>query len=331
MLTKKSKNKKTSKSKEKISLKRKSNSKLKLKKNIKKQSIKKRKSKKVKENQEKNLLYLLLAVLIVSLVIFFYLGNNQPELTKIQSNLANNQILSNVNLEPNIEIILDENNSRWVYNSLNSYADCVVSYVNDEIDFKKRIGIIKPNSKKEIFEINDNYSLKIICQKRDNINISICEYSTFELYDAALKNNKLLQCMDYYNDIPYQYYCAALISKNLKYCEMIYDKPRRVQCLAFNQKNSELCNELNGFDRDWCFKDLATNWNDEQLCEKIINENFKGSCLAVIKNEVNFCMNLNDEFIESCIIQLGESSHDKSYCENLVNSENCYEKLAWLN
>ena len=240
--------------------------------------IKKKKSKINKKDlnkSEENLLFLLLAVLTVSLVIFFYLGNEKAEPVQIFQDygVQEDNIQNNILSELKVKIITDGNNSLIIKNEFEQYADCLI--FNSNNNFVRQVGIIKPNSQKIISNLRYSSQFKLDCQYKNNwdfsLNVSDCEHSTFELCSVAAQNEQLIQCMDEFNDIPYQYFCVALISENISYCEFINEFPRKIHCLAYNQKNPDLCNKLNGTFRDWCYQDLAINWNSENLCDEIQN------------------------------------------------------------
>lgn len=195
-------------------------------------------------------------------------------------------------------------------------AECVAVFEQG----KMPLGTFGPGMVRDV-NLNVLWNLeKIDCIWQD-IDVSGCEDTSLALCPYK-HEQQLAECMDY--DIPYQHFCAALITKNSSLCGFIYEEPRMTHCYAYIDKKPELCGSLT-VGRDWCYQDFAMNTGRKELCDFIVNKQKAQSCLSVVTGDMDLCKSLSDNI--GCLVHFIEASGDSSLCEFANDKEYCYDNL----
>jgi hypothetical protein len=69
---------------------------------------------------------------------------------------------------------------------------------------------------------------------------------------------------------------SALKEKNLKYCSLIANKDRKIECFGIIKRNSGYCDMIT--DKDLKNKCLSVALSDDSLCNKIKSTTIKHEC-----------------------------------------------------
>jgi len=203
-------------------------------------------------------------------------------------------------------------------------AECYIIISGDD-DYERNLGIIPAKGSRFIVEqTSPEATYNVECEWRE-MDITGCEETTFFLCELTRINPKLSQCLP--NDIPYQHFCAALISRNSSICDGIRIEPRKTHCKAYMENNPDLCETLQT-GRDWCYEDFAMNKGRADLCEKIEDPARSKSCEAVITGNIEICKSLPDN--TGCILHFADRMRNMSLCDYASDKADCYKELDYL-
>jgi hypothetical protein len=208
-------------------------------------------------------------------------------------------------------------------------AECVVGIEVGNSTLMRHVGLIGANDSKAIsLPIEglplDNVTVVPHCVWQ-NMTIIGCINTSFELCQRASDKPTLRQCFSY--EWQYQHFCAALLLNDARYCDDIETEPQLTHCLAYVGKEPALCEGL-GTWRDWCYDDLATNWQREDLCRSIKSETSRNTCLAVLTNDEGYCAGLSENY--TCLARIAELSGNVSFCDLTSDAARCRDELAWM-
>jgi hypothetical protein len=164
---------------------------------------------------------------------------------------------------------------------------------------------------------NDDYHLSDDLQ---------CDGTTPELCELAKARGSIRNCIKSEN-IWYQYYCTAMVTHNLSYCDAIVTESERVFCSCFISKNPQLCNQLSGSQKDWCYTEYGFNTGDINACHEISESNTRNSCIAQANQDIELCLSL-DEFSKfQCITAIGHATNNVTMCKYVDDYETCMESI----
>ncbi len=76
-----------------------------------------------------------------------------------------------------------------------------------------------------------------------------------------------------------EHYDTALSKKNLKYCSVIKNKDKKIECFGVIKRDSGYCNMIK--DEDLKNRCLAIALSDKQYCDKIQDDKIKNECKSL--------------------------------------------------
>jgi hypothetical protein len=208
-------------------------------------------------------------------------------------------------------------------NNAGQFADCTMILRDATYEVSRKISIIVPQSTRQL-ELRSPVPLvspKVIpsCTFRAELP-EPCRNSTFELCDQFLSNKLFEQCLG--GDLPNQYLCMAVLSRNVSECDHIDETFRRVNCIAYITKKPELCANLSRWS-DWCYMDLAINWRKRELCSHINATTMVRSCEAIIGNNISLCREMQNN--TDCMVALAVAYANSSICAYATAPSKCYQ------
>jgi hypothetical protein len=212
-------------------------------------------------------------------------------------------------------------------------ADCVASLFINGKKSVYALGIVKPQSKKNVTAIvsmpngKSDYKLEPLCQWKP-FDTTGCERTNFRICELTRKDSRLKQCLT--GTISDQYLCIAVLRANSSFCEYINPNDKRTKCKAFVGNNPAPCAELSQTARDACYEDYGMNKQNQTVCELIQSSDKKQACLGVATQDPSLCEDINEDDKLLCVLNLAEFMGDETLCDMMQNADSCYEKIAWM-
>ncbi len=146
------------------------------------------------------------------------------------------------------------------------------------------------------------YNKKNFLKRRKNLNFCFLD-ATESLNPELCSNDK--GCLNMINEIKKdcgkgkldeKFFCLSFIKNKRKYCDCIERESYRLNCIAFIEKNPEICYYIDDpYFKGMCLKDIAIELNDFEICQNITNIDWKSVCFAYLKKNKRFCNDIKDE------------------------------------
>jgi hypothetical protein len=209
-----------------------------------------------------------------------------------------------------------------VYNDGMQPAECLVSYEGISSSYSIQTGIIVAGGQSTVQAWGPVGAFDVECVWADYD--SQCQGTTPVLCSMAKSDARLRGCLAY--EVPYQYFCAAMITSNSTLCGSILFGPRRHLCLAFLYDKPSECFQLTQY-RDWCLEDYAVNEGQLEVCSFIADKGKQAYCRALVENDVDYCLGLDNK--DDCIVRFARYKENPGLCERADNKEACYAEMEY--
>lgn len=130
---------------------------------------------------------------------------------------------------------------------------------------------------------NENYTY---CEEIENESLKTECQDLLDFTKKNCGNRKLIE----------KFFCLAVLKNDERYCNCIDWNWYKITCLAFMNKDYEICYHINeSYWQDICMHDIAINTKNQDVCFKIKNNDWRNACIAVITDNRKLCENIVDD------------------------------------